>query len=174
MKDNLVVFYSRSGHTRRLAQRLAARLDADLDEIHELHPHRGLLGLARCLYDALLGREPPITAPTQPPLGYARVIVGGPVWADHVAGPVRSYLTRHADELRHVAFFCSCAHSGAQTLADMASLCDREPDATLMMTVRQIDEGGAVALDAFVTALQPAAAPAAPAPAAGPSRDRAA
>ncbi|WP_020648790.1 flavodoxin family protein [Solimonas variicoloris] len=158
MKDNLVVFYSRSGHTRRLAQLLAVRLDADLDEIHELNPRRGLLGLARCLYDVLFGREPPITAATEPPQTYARVIVGGPVWADHVAGPVRSYLTRHADELRRVAFFCSCAHGGGQALADMASLCEREPDAVLAVTEAEFERGAAAAIDAFVSALQQAAA----------------
>jgi hypothetical protein len=41
MKKTLIVFHSRSGYTRRVAQALAQRLDADLDEIRIVQPMAG-------------------------------------------------------------------------------------------------------------------------------------
>ena len=159
MKQSLVVYYSQTGNTRQLAERLAAELDADLEEIRERQPRHGALGMLRSLLDALFGREPDISAPIHGPSHYARVIVGGPVWADHIASPVRSYLVETSEELPALAFFCSCGRDGAQALADMASLCDCRPDATLRVLDREIAAGDFSKLPAFVASLR-ATAPA--------------
>ncbi|NKF23590.1 flavodoxin family protein [Solimonas marina] len=150
MKKQLVVFYSRTGATRRLAHRLAERLDADVEEIFELHPRRGIL---RCVFDALSGHEPDIAAPLFKASDYERVIVGSPVWAGRVASPVRSYLVAYSETFREVSFFCTCYRHGFSAFADMASLCDRLPRATLMVLASATDVGASVALDGFVRQL---------------------
>src|SRR5262245_20444151 len=43
----LVTYYSRSGHTRRLAERIAQVLGADLEPIVDQRPRAGLLGYLR-------------------------------------------------------------------------------------------------------------------------------
>ncbi|WP_051277828.1 flavodoxin family protein [Solimonas flava] len=159
MKDALVVYYSRSGSTRRLAQRLAERLDADLEEIREAHGRSGAFGFLRSLYDVMRAREPRIAAPRHDPREYKMVLVGSPVWASHVSSPVRSYLTQYAGSLRRLGFFCTLRGSGAtETLAEMAAL--REPQAEtiehgrfpgLALTEAQLGKGaGSEALDAYV------------------------
>jgi flavodoxin len=40
----LVVFYSKTGHTREIAQDIAKHLDADLEEITDQKKRTGLLG----------------------------------------------------------------------------------------------------------------------------------
>ncbi|WP_157622746.1 flavodoxin family protein [Solimonas soli] len=161
MKQNLVVYYSHSGCSRQVAERLAAGLDADLEEIVELHRRRGPLGMARCVIDAWLGREPGIVSPMHSPHAYERVIVGGPVWANHIASPVRSYLSETMEELPRVAFFCCCGRDGAHALGDMASLSDCTPEATLMMLDREIQAGDFAKLDDFVARLRKTGATAA-------------
>lgn len=141
MAKTLVVFYSRSGMTRRLAGLLARALDADLDEIRETRGRDGLRGYLRSAFEALAGRRPAILPPQHHPHNYQRVVVGTPVWAGHVAAPVRSYLEAHRADLHHVAFFCTCGQSGAGALAEMARVLDRAPAAQLAMTDRELASG---------------------------------
>ena len=52
----LIVFYSRSGHTRQLAQELVTRCGADLEEIREVRSREGFFGYCRsALRQAALG-----------------------------------------------------------------------------------------------------------------------
>lgn len=139
MKKTLVVFYSRSGQTRQVAQRLARALDADIEQISESRSRAGVLGYLRSAVEALLCRGAPIAASPTDPRRYEQVIIGTPVWAGHMSSPVRSYLTRHASALNRVGFFCTYGGSGADTvLSEMADLAGRTPIATLAITDREI------------------------------------
>ncbi|MFO0207048.1 MAG: hypothetical protein ACK54L_13040 [Betaproteobacteria bacterium] len=65
MKKTLIVFHSRSGYTRRVAQALAQRLDADLDEIRIVQPMAGTLGYAFCALESLLDLNPALRPSTR-------------------------------------------------------------------------------------------------------------
>ena len=154
MKSDLVVFYSRSGNTRRLAQRLAHALDADLEEVREARGRDGMLGFLRCGYEATRGIEPPLLPLRLNPRRYARVFIGTPVWAGHVSSPVRAWLARHRADLKEFAFFCTYGHEGADTaLADLAAIVGRAPQATLAMTEREVHLGGEAQVAPFVESL---------------------
>ena len=58
MNRTLIVFHSRTGHTKRVAQALAQRLDADLDEIRIVQPLAGIAGYAMCAIEAVAGLAP--------------------------------------------------------------------------------------------------------------------
>ena len=58
MNRTLIVYHSRTGHTKRVAQALARRLDADLDEIRIVQPLAGVAGDAMCAIEALAGLAP--------------------------------------------------------------------------------------------------------------------
>lgn len=139
MKDTLVVYFSRSGNTRHVAEMLAKELSADLDEIREAGERRGILGFLRSGYEAVKGIAPAIFESARKPGDYARVLVGTPVWAGHVASPVRAYLELHRDELRHVAFFCTYGGRGAVgAFSDMAQLVGQPPEGTLAVSEREV------------------------------------
>jgi len=40
----LVAFYSRTGHTRQVAEAIAAALDAELEAIEDVRPRLGIIG----------------------------------------------------------------------------------------------------------------------------------
>lgn len=146
--STLVVFFSRNGHTRRLAEQIAEQCGADIEEIVDLVGRRGVLGYLRSLFEALLRISAPIEPNQQSPRNYDTVIVGSPVWAGQVCSPVRSYLRRNRSRFRRVAFFCSHRGSGyRRVLHHLASLSGRPAVATLALAEtdgEQHRHGGAV------------------------------
>ena len=75
----LVVYYSRSGVTARVARSLAARLGADVEEIVDRSDRSGPSGFVRSLIDALLERPAKINAVKHAPSAYELVVIATPV-----------------------------------------------------------------------------------------------
>lgn len=156
MPKVLVAYYSRTGVTRTVALEIAARLDADVEEIRDTTTKRtGLFGYFRCGREALGKRLAPIERPTVNPAPYDLVILGTPVWGSHMSSPMRSYLTAQRDKLGRVATFCTQGGNGGEkVLEEMAELASKRPLATLVL--RQVDvlkSRYAQRLDAFVATL---------------------
>lgn len=130
----LVVYYSRSGSTQRVAQTLAKNLSADMEEIIDLTPRSGAAGWLRAGRDATLKRETPIQGLTKLPDDYELVIVGTPVWAFNVTPAIRTFLREYGPRCRRVAFFCVMGGSGnIRTFRTMTELAGKQPLATLAM-----------------------------------------
>lgn len=141
MKRILVVCYSRTGRTRRLAETIALQCDADLDWIKDRAPRQGPIGWLRSALQGLLHRTPWIQPARRPVGDYSLVIIGTPVWAWNMASPVRSYLSRYGDRCRRVAFFCTCGGAGAdKVLADLQRLSGKRALATLALPQHVIDQ----------------------------------
>lgn len=141
----LVVFFSRTGTTRHLAESIARAVHAEVEELREVKSRRGLFGWLRSGYEGTYRRsaEP---LPLQHDLRqYDLVFVGSPTWNKALASPVRGFLQRHRAELRHVALFATCGGQGASdVLAQMAELLPRPPLATLAMLEHDVKHGPAV------------------------------
>lgn len=58
MTRTLIAFHSRTGNTRRVAQALADRLNANLDEIQIVQPLDGRIGYLMCAIEAMNGLAP--------------------------------------------------------------------------------------------------------------------
>jgi len=130
----LVVFYSRTGTTRRVAEVIAAELAADVEEIVDKKSRGGPLGWLSGGRDATLRRTAEIEEPKNDPAGYDLVVIGSPVWAWSMTPAVRAYLKRQKERLPQVAFFALAGSSGAEkTVAAMAALAGKEPRATLAL-----------------------------------------
>ena len=150
--STLIVFYSRSGHTRQLAQELATRCSADLEEVREAKSRQGFLGYWRSALQVLTGALPPIQNPAKDPANYDTVVIGTPVWVQRPAPPVQTYLQQKAAALRQVAFFCTLGGRGdRQTFDVMSQRCGKSPLATLAVNEKQLPvELHATQLAAFV------------------------
>ena len=88
----LIVYYLRSGTTRRVAEALAAELKCDAEEIGDVKSRTGFLGIIGSVIEAVAQRPAPIAPAKLNPSSYDLVVVGTPVWAWSVASPVRTYL----------------------------------------------------------------------------------
>jgi menaquinone-dependent protoporphyrinogen IX oxidase len=122
----LVVYYSRSGHTRQIAHEIAAALDADLEEISDPTPRS----------DA-----------ARDPSRYDVVVVGTPIWNASLASPVRSYLYRYGYAIRSFAFFCTCGGFAIERVfRQMAVETGQAPVARLAVRERELANPARAAL----------------------------
>jgi len=142
MNDILIAYYSMGGNTRRVAEEIRAATGADLEEIREPHPRRGLPGVVRALFDATLRRRPAILAGTHDLGDYDLVVIGGPIWASRLAAPVRTFAQRHAAGAKRVAFFCTEGGQGADAAyADLERLSHRHPIGTFTVDAEHLEPG---------------------------------
>jgi flavodoxin len=155
MKEILIVYFSRSGYTQRVAQEVAHATGADSEAIRERKSRRGFMGYWRSAREALRAVAAHIEPDTSNPCDYSLVVLGTPVWAGHVSSPVRAYIARHKDDFARVALFCTEGGSGApKVLQAMSALCGRTPVATAFFTDAEIDRGRHTdKLEAFARAL---------------------
>jgi len=152
----LVVYHSRSGSTRRIAEEIADAFGADLEEIVAAAASDGTGGALRAGLGALVGTRPAIVNPVLRPADYDRLVVASPVWCRRPAGPVRSYLRAQAGALPPAGLVCTSRWPGpGRALADMARLCGTPPLATLDLCAAEIAwRRYGARLDAFLRDLQ--------------------
>jgi len=137
----LIVFYSHSGTTRKVAEALVAQLKCDIEEITS-EGHAGLFGILRSLIEAMRHRPAQIAPTSRDPSSYDLVVIGTPVWAWSVSSPVRAYLMRHAGKLSQVAFFCTMGGTGNKhTFAQMQLLAGRTSRAKIAFTTQDVLKG---------------------------------
>jgi flavodoxin len=155
MKQTLVAYHSRSGHTRRVARALAERLDADLDEIVVDTPRQGPLGYALCALEALTQCTPDLRRAAHDPSRYSLVVIGTPVWFWSLSSPVLAWARRHTFSQSKLAFFCTMGGSGAErAFAQLEGACGKASQARLALTEPQLTKDIAPALSRFVADLK--------------------
>jgi len=138
----LVVYYSRTGSTAKLARDIAARMGCDIDPIVDTVKRTGIIGWLKsgrgAMRKGLTRLEPPKLDPAQ----YDLVIVGTPVWATSVSVPVRTYLQENKGKIGRVAFFLTAGGENVgPVLADMEAVCGKKPVATLGVRMQDVKKG---------------------------------
>ncbi len=130
----LVAFYSRSGTTRHAATQIASALGADLEDIRDCRSRSGIAGYLRSAAEAGLEAGSDIERATHDPSGYDLLVLGSPTWAASLSSPVRSFIWRHRDHFKEVAFFATCGgRGGDRVLEQMASATGKTPIASLVL-----------------------------------------
>ncbi len=138
----LVVFYSRSGTTRRAAETLARQLHADIEEIHDTHDREGLPGILRSAIEGLLGLPTQLEGVRRNPSKYDLVVIGTPIWISSLSSPVRTYLMQEKGHLKQVAFFTTQRGPRSQRVFEqMASLAGVRPLGTLALKEVHVRQG---------------------------------
>lgn len=170
MDSILVVSYSYTGTSRRVAQLLCSHHGWPLGEVIDRAPR----GTLRCVLDVLLRRHPPVSYQGPDPGGFRTVVLVAPVWMYRLAPPMRSFLLQHRPHLPRVAAIITMNAGGASNaLADIAHVLGHPPIASASFLQREIEDGSATGkLIEFGNVLQPgSAATRAPQPAwRGPAR----
>jgi flavodoxin len=152
---SLVVFYSRTGITRTVAQSISKALGADLEEIVDMVDRSGMLGYVMAGKDATQKRLTKIKDVKYDPSGYDLVVVGTPVWAWTMSSPIRTYLGSYAGKFKDVAFFATYGGSGADKIfEEMGKMCEKTPKSALGMTAREVSSGATERIKAFTDSLK--------------------
>jgi flavodoxin len=117
----LVAFYSRTGSTKNIAENIAKKLNADIEEIIDLRNRKGILGWLLAGRDAFRKRSTTLRKLQKNPSDYDVVILGTPLWAGRMAPAIRTYLS--ISKIKKAAFFITCAGSPVdKTFQEMGEL----------------------------------------------------
>ncbi|MFA5857029.1 MAG: flavodoxin [Candidatus Pacearchaeota archaeon] len=103
----LVVYYSRTGTTKKLAEDLAEHFNADKEEILDLTSREGAINWLKAGRDAFKKRTTEISKTKKDPSKYDLVLLGSPTWAGNITPAMRMYVRCNKDKFGHVACFCT-------------------------------------------------------------------
>ncbi len=138
----LIVYFSRSGVTRKAAEKISANLGADLEEITEKKNRKGIFGFLKSGMEAYTERLVTIDQPKHDASQYDLVVIGTPVWAGKMSSPVRSYIANNKDKLKSVAFFATLGGEDAQnTLAGLGEYAGKEPFSSVSIRAEEVEKG---------------------------------
>lgn len=135
----LIVYYSRSGQTHKIAKQLALKINADLEEIKDKKNRSGIFGFISSGNEAHMRVNTPIDELEKNPDAYDITIIGTPIWANNVSTPIRSFLKDYKTSLKDIAFFCTSMGSDPKPVfKSMEKIIDRKPATVLNVTSRDI------------------------------------
>jgi flavodoxin len=137
----LVVHYSRTGNTEKVAAEMAKALGADTETIVDQKNRKGPIGWLTAGRDSTKKIPANIEEPKKDPTWYDLVVVGTPVWAWTVSAPVLAYLQKYAGKFPEVAFFLTFDGNMEKTFGDMATAAGKQPKATLAVHAKHIKSG---------------------------------
>jgi flavodoxin len=136
----IIVYFSRSGYTRRVAEQIARRLNADLIPIAEISSRIGWIGYVKSLIEVTGRLKPNIKVPSFDPSQHRLVVIGTPIWAWRLSSPVRTFINRCQWTSCKVAFFCTMGGSGAEgVFEEMKLRVGGKPVATMALKDADID-----------------------------------
>lgn len=136
----LLVYYSRTQITEKIAKTIQKDLDCDIEEITVGDKYDGTIGCIKGGFDASANRVCEINKVTKNPKDYDLVIIGTPVWAATMATPIYSYLKEYGNQIKNLASFCTCSSSGYEkTLKKIAKITGKTPIATMYLTKNEIE-----------------------------------
>ena len=100
----MVAYYSRSGNTKFVAEKIADKLNAETCEVIDKKNRKGKLIFLTGGYAALREKLTEIEV-TKTINDYDFIIVGSPVWAGKIAPAIRTFLAKNDFSDKQVAFF---------------------------------------------------------------------
>jgi flavodoxin len=102
---SLVVYYTRTGKTKFVAEAIAAQLGADLEEVVDLKKRGGAIGWINGGKDATRKSLTEIAPTQKAPADYDLVVIGTPIWAWSPTPAFRTYVSKNSLAGKKVALF---------------------------------------------------------------------
>jgi len=122
----LIVFYSRSGNTREIANMIHGLTGGDLVELQTVEPYPDEYSAVtkKAKEELLSGYKPALKTKIADIASYGTIFVGSPNWWNTFASPVRTFLAEYDLSGKAIAPFITHEGSGlGASVQDMAKLC---------------------------------------------------
>lgn len=127
----LVLYYSQTSNTKTVAQEIATRLHADIEEIALVEPYDTAFQatIERCKADREKGILPEIKPLKSNVADYDVVFIGYPIWFGTYAPPIASLLNQIDLSGKRVVPFCTFGSGGLES--SVKDLAAKLPDAEI-------------------------------------------
>lgn len=136
---SLVVYYSRSNVTKKLAEEMAGKLNADIEEIIPKVNYQGKMGYARGGKHAIQEKVIDLEPLKYDPEDYDMVYLGTPVWAGKSSTPLYSYIKQNEGKFTNVKFFITLGGSGDEsTFKQLEKVTGVKPQKTLSLSTKEV------------------------------------
>jgi flavodoxin len=135
----LVVYYSRTGNTKKVGQEIAKQLKSDIEQIEDVKSRLGPIGWLKSGREAIKNKLVEIKLTKKDPSKYDLAVIGTPVWAGTVSSPVRTYLSKH--KFKKIALFCTCSGQSGKAFDAMERITGKKAIATLVIDEKEIKNG---------------------------------
>ena len=128
----LVLYYSLTSNTKTVAQEIATRLDADIEEITLVEPYDTAFQatIDRCKADREKGILPEIKPLKANIADYDWIFIGYPIWFGTYAPPIASLLDKIDLSGKFVVPFCTFGSGGLES--STKDLAEKQPNAKVM------------------------------------------
>ncbi len=117
----LIVYYSLTGNTHSIANKLKINLHADLERIKpikELNPNNPTKFIWGGV-QVLMHKKPKLKIFQHELNKYQNIIIGTPVWAFSYSAPINSLLSKNLFQNKKIALFCTSEGGEKFTLKNM-------------------------------------------------------
>ncbi len=128
----LVLYYSQTSNTKTVAQEIATRLNADIEEIALVEPYDTAFQatIDRCKADREKGILPEIKPLKLNVADYDTIFLGYPIWFGTYAPPIASLLDKVDLSGKFVMPFCTFGSGGLES--SVKDLAEKQPNAKIM------------------------------------------
>ncbi|MDR1565455.1 MAG: hypothetical protein LBS74_10910 [Oscillospiraceae bacterium] len=109
---NLIVYYSRTGLSERLAKALQEKLGGDIDQI--TYADRDKVSFASAGWEALRKATAKFKGDVHDAGEYDKIFFISPVWASALATPIRSYMAVNKGKIKAYSMLVTCGGSGLE------------------------------------------------------------
>lgn len=100
----LVVYFSRKGHVKKIAQNLAHNLNAQIEELSTTERTSGILGFWWCGRFAMHRWPMPLKPLKFNPKDFDKVIICSPIWAFTASSVIFSYVKNQSGNFKNLSY----------------------------------------------------------------------
>lgn len=97
----LILYYSRTGRTKKVAEFIKEELKGDIEEIVSLKKRNGFFGILLSIFESLFKRLTPVKEIEKDISNYDLVLIGTPIWAGNLSSPIRTFFVKYRDILKN-------------------------------------------------------------------------
>lgn len=159
---SLVVYFTRSGNTTKVAEEIAAALGADIELLKDGVNRGGPIGFVKSGREARSGAMVNLEPLAHDPSTYDLVVVGTPVWARMVSSPVNTFLRTAERGNTRLAWFCTVGASSESfkdsCFSTMTEAAGQAPIATIGFSAKELKNDRSKAVADFVASVKAAVA----------------
>lgn len=137
----LILYYSRNGHTKKVAEAISNSFKCDIEEVIDQKNRKGILGWIFAGRDATLSNLTKINDLVHDISSYDLIIIGTPNWAGNMSPAIRTMILQYEEQFKDVAFFCTAGGDGEKVCKKMEELVEKKAVARLAVSERDIVNG---------------------------------